>query len=262
MENEVMVVNSTSLVQNSMTGGLQAISDNFKAFKEFVRNDMIDGIDFGTIPNAKPCLFKAGGEKVQMYLGLTPVYKLIHREFVPNQSKKDKVWNDAVKRYEFVDTIRNYYCWEWSCELWNGEHKVAEGVGCANTEERKYVTQYAKSETPDSLANTVMKIAKKRAFMDAILAVSGLSDMFTQDLEDDEAITKLKVDKTTKLNKLTKDQIKLVYATVGATGLVESDLKQILNEMGYTSIKDCKGDECNKILDSLKALAKSRKENN
>jgi ribosomal protein S13 len=86
--------------------------------------------------------------------------------------------------------------------------------------------------------------------------------MFTQDLEDDESITKLKVDKTTKLNKLTKDQIKLVYATVGATGLVESDLKQILNEMGYTSIKDCKGDECNKILDSLKALAKSRKENN
>ena len=102
-------------------------------------------------------------------------------------------------------------------------------------------------------------MGKKRAFMDAILGVSGLSDMFTQDLEDDATIQSLKFDKTTKVNKLTKDQIKLIYATVGATGLVESDLKQILNEMGYTSIKDCKPEDCNKILESLKVLAKERK---
>lgn len=259
-KNEIVVVNSTALISNLTNNELNARADAFRQFKDFIRTELVDGIDFGQIPSVnKPCLFKAGGEKAQMLLGLTPEYKLLNRAFVPNQERKYKVWNKDARKYETVETIRNYYAWEWSCELWFGDKKVGEGVGACNSEERKWVSQYDRGESPDSLANTIIKIGKKRAFMDAILGVSGLSDMFTQDLEEDESIQKLKVDKTTKINKLTKDQIKLIYATVGATGLVESDLKAILNEMGYTSIKDCKPEDCNKILESLRTLAKERK---
>lgn len=261
--NEIVVVNSTSLITNLTNNDLLARADSFKQFKEFVKNDFVDGVDYGVIPSVKkPCLFKAGGEKAQMLLGLTPEYKLLNREFIANNVIKNKVWNSSSRTYDTVEQIRNYYSWEWSCELWYNDKKVGEGVGSCNSEERKYVSQYEKGETPDSLANTIMKISKKRAFMDAILGVSGLSDMFTQDLEEDETIQKLKVDKTSKVNKLTKDQIKLIYATVGATGLVDTDLKQILNEMGYTSIKDCKPEDCNKILEQLKNLAKERKGEN
>lgn len=257
---EIAIVNSTSLISNVQNQDLVSRAKSFNDFKDFIRAELKDGIDFGMIPKVdKPCLFKAGGEKTQMLLGLTPQYKLIHREFIPNQKHEYKAWNDTTRKYETKESIRNYYSWEWSCELWYGDVKVGEGVGACNSEERKYVSQYDKGESPNSLANTIMKISKKRAFMDAILGVSGLSDIFTQDLEEDESINKLKVDKTTKINKLTKDQIKLIYATVGATGLVESDLKQILNEMGYTSIKDCKPEDCNMILEKLKELAKSRK---
>lgn len=260
MENEITIVNSTSLIEQTTSNALIEKSKAFNEFKEFIKNDLKDGVDFGKIPSVeKPCLFKAGGEKIQLYLGLTPQYKLLHREFVPNQVRKDKVWNDVTKKYQEVETVRNYYCWEWSCELWHGSVKVAEGVGMGNTEEDKYVSQYKGAKTPDSLANTVMKISKKRAFMDAIIGVSGVSDIFTQDLEDSEMVNKLKVDKTTKVNKLTKDNIKTIYATLGALELVKSDLDKILNEMGYLKIQDCKADDCNAIIQKIKDLASSRK---
>ena len=260
MENEITIVNSTSLIEQTTSNALIEKSKAFNEFKEFLKNDLKDGVDFGKIPSVeKPCLFKAGGEKIQLYLGLTPQYKLLHREFVPNQVRKDKVWNDVTKKYQEVETVRNYYCWEWSCELWHGSVKVAEGVGMGNTEEDKYVSQYKGAKTPDSLANTVMKISKKRAFMDAIIGVSGVSDIFTQDLEDSEMVNKLKVDKTTKINKLTKDNIKTIYATLGALELVKSDLDKILNEMGYLKIQDCKADDCNAIIQKIKDLASSRK---
>lgn len=260
MENEITIVNSTSLIEQTTSNALIEKSKAFNEFKEFLKNDLKDGVDFGKISSVeKPCLFKAGGEKIQLYLGLTPQYKLLHREFVPNQVRKDKVWNDVTKKYQEVETVRNYYCWEWSCELWHGSVKVAEGVGMGNTEEDKYVSQYKGAKTPDSLANTVMKISKKRAFMDAIIGVSGVSDIFTQDLEDSEMVNKLKVDKTTKVNKLTKDNIKTIYATLGALELVKSDLDKILNEMGYLKIQDCKADDCNAIIQKIKDLASSRK---
>lgn len=260
MSEEITVVNSTELIKLANDNALVERSESFNNFKEFLRNELKDGIDYGLIPSTnKPCLFKAGGEKIQMLMGLTPIYKLLNREFVANQPIKSKVYNNTTKKYEIEETIRNYYCWEWACELWYGGVKVAEGVGTANSEEAKWVSQYRNS-TPDSLANTIMKMSKKRAFMDAIIAVSGVSDMFTQDLEDDETIQKMKVDKTTKVDKLTKDNIKTIYATLGALELVKTDLDRILFDMGYVNIKDCKASDCNTILLKLKELAKERKE--
>ena len=255
--NEMEVVNSSSLIQGT-TKGLTAMSTAIQEFKDFIKNELIDGIDYGVIPNAKACLFKSGGEKVQMFMGLTPQYKLLNRCFVPNQPKKDKVWNEQTRKYETQEKIRNYYAWEFSCELYHGEVKVAEGVGMANTEEEKYVRQYT-TKTSDGMANTVMKIAKKRAFMDAILAVSGLSDLFTQDLEDNEEVIKLKVNKDENTKLITKAQIKTVFANLGALGLLKTDLDTIVNELGYTSIKEVKSVDVNKVLTAIKETAKKRK---
>jgi hypothetical protein len=54
-----------------------------------------------------------------------------------------------------------------------------EGVGCCNSKEAKY-----QREDPYTLQNTILKMAKKRALIDAVLNVSGLSSRFTQDIED------------------------------------------------------------------------------
>ena len=172
--------------------------------------------------------------------------------------KQDRSWNEQNRKYEIKETIRNYYAWEFSCELYHGEVKVAEGVGMANTEEEKYVRQYT-TKTSDGMANTVMKIAKKRAFMDAILAVSGLSDLFTQDLEDTEDVRKLKVDKDSTAKMITRAQVKTVFANLGALGLIKTDLDTILNGLGYMSIKEVKSADVNKVLTAIKELAKERK---
>ena len=104
-----------------------------------------------------------------------------------------------------------------------------------------------------------MKIAKKRALGDAILNIGGISDMYTVDLEDNEGIKKLKTQKDTKVNKITKDQIKTIYATLGALSLIDTDLKEILNELGYMDIKEVKPDEVNKVILKIKEVAKARK---
>ena len=255
------VVNSTSLITSLPLEMITNRADALKAFKEFIKNDFVDGVDFGQIPNTdKPTLLKAGFEKIQFYLGLSPQYRLLNREFIANQPIKYRRWNEATNSYETAETIRNYYSWEWACDLYNGDTKVAEGVGCANTEERKYMSQYEKAETPDSLANTVMKIAKKRALGDAILNVGGISDMFTVDLEDNAGIKKLKVDKTAGVNKIGKEQIKTIYATLGARNLIDTDLKQILNEFGYLKVQDIKPNEVNKVLNAINEIAKKRKQ--
>lgn len=260
VENELEIINSTALIANFSNNELIDRAKSFQGFKDFLKEELKDGIDFGQIPNVdKPCLFKAGGEKIQLLMGLTPQYKLLNREFLQNQNITYKTWNEDMKKYDYASGIRNYYSWEWSCELWFGNKKVAEGVGAGNSEERKFVSQYKKSETPSSLANTIMKISKKRAFMDAILAVCGVSDMFTQDMDDDKVLNTLKVDKTTKLSKLSKSNIKTIYATLGALELGLADLEKILSENGYTKIQDCKNDDCNKIIQCIKKLAVNKK---
>lgn len=257
--NELEIVNSSVLIQG-VGNNLTSMATAMQEFRDFIKNELVDGIDYGVIPGAKACLFKPGGEKVQMFMGLTPQYKLLNRTFIPNQPKQDKVWNENNRRYEIKETVRNYYAWEFSCELYHGNIKVAEGCGTANTEEEKYVRQYT-TKTSDGLANTVMKIAKKRSFMDAILAVSGLSDMFTQDLEDSEEVRKMKVDKNNTSKLITRAQIKTVFANLGALGLIKSDLDKLVNEMGYTSLKEVPSKEVNALLIKIKSVADERKEN-
>ena len=55
----------------------------------------------------------------------------------------------------------------------------AEGVGICNTREGKYI-----KSSGYAVMNTVLKMAKKRALVDAVLNVAALSARFTQDMED------------------------------------------------------------------------------
>src|SRR5690606_10620038 len=57
---------------------------------------------------------------------------------------------------------------------------IGEGVGSCSTMESKYI------DRPRDCENTALKMAKKRAYVDATLTTFGLSDQFTQDVEDME----------------------------------------------------------------------------
>lgn len=127
----------------------------------FVQSQMRPEEDYGIIPGTKkPTLYQAGAEKLALIFGLTPQFDII----------------DAVNDWE-----KGFFRYQLKCKLVskrNGQI-VAEGLGSCNTKENRYIRQ-----DPYTLDNTILKMAKKRAFVDAVKIATRTSNFFTQDLED------------------------------------------------------------------------------
>ncbi|RYX80456.1 hypothetical protein EON83_28570, partial [bacterium] len=138
------------------------ITRRTQMLKDYVRNHMIDGEDYGVIPGGgmKPTLFKAGAEKLNAVFGLSPFVEVIARE---------ENWDDGFVSYEVKVSLLNK----------RSDRIDAEGIGSCNSRERRY-----KNQDAANIANTVLKMAKKRALVDATLSATRASGMFTQDLED------------------------------------------------------------------------------
>ncbi|HEX8464462.1 MAG TPA: hypothetical protein VF627_07570 [Abditibacterium sp.] len=129
--------------------------------KDYVREHMSEGEDYGIIPGGnKPTLFKPGAEKLNAVFGLSPLVEI-------NNRVED--WDSSFVAYEVKVTLLNK----------RTQVIEAEGVGSCNSRERKY-----KNQDAANVANTILKMAKKRALIDATLSATRASGMFTQDLED------------------------------------------------------------------------------
>ena len=149
--------------------------ERINMLQSFVKEMMIPKIDYGFIPNCdKPALFKSGAEKLCDIFGFSKQIEILNRV---------EDWDKGLFHYE-VKTI-----------LINKRTGMieAEGVGSCNSKERKYIKQDSYS-----IINTILKMAKKRAFVDAVLSATRSSGIFTQDIEelsDNEAL-EAKVNKT------------------------------------------------------------------
>jgi len=174
---------------------IDAFRKHLQEIRKFIAEVMVPGQDYGMIPGAdKPTLHKPGAELLAEFYGLAPTYVVMNR----------------IERWEEP----GFFAYEFLCRL---IHKrtgvvVAEGVGSCNSLESRYryrwvpesqlpprfdkqnaVTRRGRNglllyrvENDDffSLANTILKMAKKRALVDAVLSATRSSGIFTQDLED------------------------------------------------------------------------------
>lgn len=152
----------TKPVTASVAKGLTV--EEAKAFDDemnrFVDTVLIAGVDYGVIPHcSKPTLLKSGAEKIMNYLGLISRVEIVNRV---------EDCNVGFFSYEIKVFLIDY----------NGVVK-GEGIAIANTREGKYAKQNG-----FSVQNVVLKMAKKRALVDAVLNVGNLSARFTQDMED------------------------------------------------------------------------------
>lgn len=117
-------------------------------------------VDYGVIPGCKkPSLLKAGAEKLAAHYGFSTSISIENR--YEDYSKK-------LVAYEVKVTVHD-----------NNGRIIAEGIGAANSLERKFLKGDFFSQI-----NTVLKMCKKRAYVDAILTATGASSIFTQDMED------------------------------------------------------------------------------
>jgi len=154
-----------------------------------IQNNLKKDYDYGVIPGTnKPTLLKPGGEKICMIFNLSPEYEFLQ----------------ILEDYD-----KGFFSYNLKCTLKKDGKAVSQGVGSCNSKEKRYryifVNELPENylgnsekiedkngnikyriENPDlfNYANTILKMAKKRAFIDAVLQVASLSDIFTQDLED------------------------------------------------------------------------------
>lgn len=118
------------------------------------------GIDYNTIPGLgrKPALLKAGAEHLAAIFGFRSTSTVTHR---------------------IEDLASSFVLYEVTTTLYNAQGEtVAIGLGNCNSRERRYTRDFAGS------LNTVMKMAKKRSYVDAVLTACHASGVFTQDIED------------------------------------------------------------------------------
>lgn len=167
-------------------------------FQKIVHANMVKDQDFGVIPGTqKPTLLKPGAEKIAKLLGLADTYDILDRQ---------ENWADGFFRYLVKCSLvhlatgtviseglgecnsmetKYRYRWLWSSELPEGFDKDKGIKRWVSSRGGTKVPQYrVDNDEIYSQVNTVLKMAKKRALVDAALSAGRLSNVFTQDIED------------------------------------------------------------------------------
>ncbi|MTI61988.1 MAG: hypothetical protein FH762_18755, partial [Firmicutes bacterium] len=138
-----------------------------EALMALMKELLKDGTDYGTVPGVpKPFLQQPGAQQLGLVFKFRPEFEKI----------------DSIIDFEQEPVFISY---EYKCKIYHRENGIfmGEGVGACNSYEKKY--KYYKEgivfEDPLDRQNTLVKMAKKRAYVDAMLNVTGASRLFTQD---------------------------------------------------------------------------------
>ena len=124
---------------------------------------------YGVIPGTgKPSLLKPGAEKLGFLFRLAPRYEI-------SMSNMER----GHREYRVICSLHHMPT----------ENYSGAGVGSCSTMETKFRYRWqggqrVEYDNPADYYNTVLKMAKKRAHVDAILTATAASDCFTQDVED------------------------------------------------------------------------------
>jgi len=166
--------------------------------QSFFKEVMVPEQDYGVIPGTdKPTLLKPGAEKLCELYGFAPVIKQVEEEKnIETGFYRARVTVALIHRRSGVtvaegvgeaNTMEGRYRWRWVPE-WKVPKNLDKNT--LHYEEKKdkngqtYKAYRIPNEDPWALWNTVLKMAKKRALIDATLSATRSSGIFTQDAED------------------------------------------------------------------------------
>ena len=132
-----------------------------KMLQKFIKDMMIADVDYGIIKGcSKPSLLKPGAEKLCEIFGFSKQVEILNRI---------EDWDKGLFHYEVIVYLES-----------KGTGVIeAEGRGCCNSREKKF-----KNQDSFSIVNTLLKMAKKRAQVEAVLSATRSSGLFTQDIEE------------------------------------------------------------------------------
>lgn len=148
--------NAYDLEPADFKAGIKRRFSNRKHFLTQIGKALVTGTDFGLIEvkgTMRPCLFKPGAEKIAGLLGVRSRWPTLDEQI-------DRVQGGAN-------------CVILKCQLLDREDRiVSEGVGARLL------------STDGGDINKAFKMAKKSSLIDAVLNCGGLSELYSQDLED------------------------------------------------------------------------------
>ncbi len=225
---------SLSIIDNISIQQVQNTMHKITQFQQVIQQTLRQNHDFGVVPGtSKPTLLKPGAEKILMMMGLRSEFEIV----------------DSTRDFE-----KGFFQYQVRCKLYRGDMLITEGLGSCNTKERKYIKQ-----DPYTLDNTVLKMAKKRALVDATLLVASLSDIFTQDLEDmdldGQQDSNQKRYYTDQDGTITKKQAKRMFALAKGNADIVRD---VLDTLGYKNSTDVKKTEYEKACQLIEEIVQMR----
>jgi hypothetical protein len=194
MNTQAAVVTHSDVIVDTASSA-ETLAAQVQLIQRAMAKSMIEGVHYGKIPGTpKPTLFKSGAEKLGLLFHIGPHYRVeeisagdavryrLHcigrhqntglelGEGVGECSSDEQKyrWRTPVCAEEFEETA-----------LDRRREKWTRGSGGGNAFKLKQV----RTESVD-IANTVLKMAAKRAHIAMILNVTAASDIFSQDLEE------------------------------------------------------------------------------
>ncbi len=296
MENNQLVnVSTGELVSTESAVAMQARLNDMKSkltiVQDFFKKIMVKDEDYGTIPGTgKPTLYKPGAEKLLEIYNYAPTIK---------DKKEERDRNTGYYQAQVVVAIVNR----------NTGMIIAEGVGEASSYESKYRYRWVfenelpqnvdkgdlvkksftskkdgkeyfryRLDNPDIIDqwNTVLKMAKKRALVDATLSATRTSGIFTQSesemeawIEGEEApakdtYTKKKYapsaqdedtsfvpPRTVGTGKISEKQLGKILGEAKKKGIDESAIKEIIEYTKKKTINELTSREASSVIEFL-----------
>jgi len=188
MTNEVVTLENKPLSVNEVKAQINIIQ---KVLQGVMKRD----VHYGAVPGCgdKPTLLKPGAEKIMA------TFRLSADPIIDDLSTNDEIRYRVTVR---LKSLNGNFVGSGIGECSTGEEKYKWRKSVCNEEfeeasedrrREKWLKGYGNQKPrqlkqirtqPSDLANTVLKMAKKRALVDAVLTATAASDIFDQDLED------------------------------------------------------------------------------
>ncbi len=160
-----------------------------KEIHEIRKTLMVEKLHYGQIPGvSKPILFKPGAELFLNLYGLIPHFQEeievvgLDRRITVTAELKNSEGRVVGNGYGFASTLEDKYKWR--------KASGKEEFEAAPPNERRTIRTGRESvhcvrQNPDNVLNTVIKMARKRAMVDAVLTHFALSGYISQDFDDE-----------------------------------------------------------------------------
>lgn len=261
-----ITISPLDLPAEQFSAGLQRRKQNRELLMEWLRSALVEGVDYGRIHVvskdrcsfakqgrvkdcgdqnhwSKPSLFKPGAEKITGMLGMTTHFPSLRQ------------YEEAVLNQCEITTI------VMRCELRDAQARVvAEGVGARNLSQ-----DYGD-------VNKSLKMVEKSAHIDATLRLAGLSEVFTQDLEDKpvvdeapspplqpntESVATAATDST-----ISREELAALRQSISRYGFTEKRVLAWLYKTtkGHvTQLDELSGKQCDTLLKRLDSWAEAEK---